>query len=69
MYQCYAGFFDGVPCGTFIKSISNDALNYWERSFFQRCRSIIEFHRGRLWVEDNPDGGTIFILALPISQP
>ena len=44
MYQCYNGFFDGgVPCGTFIKSISNDALNYWERSFFQRCRSIIEF--------------------------
>ena len=32
------------------------------------CRSIIEFHRGRLWVEDNPDGGTIFIIALPISQ-
>lgn len=43
MYQCYAGFFDGVPCGTFQKSFSTDALNYWERSFFQRCRSIIEF--------------------------
>lgn len=43
MYQCYAGFFDGVPCGTFQKSFSTDVLNYWERSFFQRCRSIIEF--------------------------
>ena len=43
MYQCYAGFFDGVPCGTFQKSFSTDARNYWERSFFQRCRSIIEF--------------------------
>ena len=43
MYQCYEGFFDGVPCGTFQKSFSTDALNYWERSFFQRCRSIIEF--------------------------
>lgn len=43
MYQCYAGFFDGVTCGTFQKSFSTDALNYWERSFFQRCRSIIEF--------------------------
>lgn len=43
MYQCYAGFFDGVPCGTFQKSFSTDALNYWERSLFQRCRSIIEF--------------------------
>lgn len=43
MYQCYAGFFDGVPCGTFQQSFSTDALNYWERSFFQRCRSIIEF--------------------------
>lgn len=45
MYQCYDGFFDGgVPCGTFIKSFSTDTLNYWERSFFQRCRSIIEFN-------------------------
>jgi len=43
MYQCYAGLFDGVPCGKFQKSFSTDTLNYWERSFFQRCRSIIEF--------------------------
>ena len=31
------------------------------------CRSIIEFHRGRLWVEDNPGGGAIFSIALPLS--
>ena len=34
------------------------------------CRSIIEFHRGRLWVEDNtlsPSGhGTIFHFTLPL---
>ena len=33
------------------------------------CRSIIEFHRGRLWVEDNPQSatgsGTIFHITLP----
>lgn len=29
------------------------------------CRSIIEFHEGRLWVEDNPGGGTIFLFTLP----
>jgi two-component system sensor histidine kinase DctS len=33
------------------------------------CRSIIEFHHGRLWVEDNPDGGTLFVITLPISLP
>lgn len=33
------------------------------------CRSIIEFHRGRLWVEDNPEGGTIFVISLPITMP
>jgi len=33
------------------------------------CRSIIEFHRGRLWVEDNPDGGSIFVITLPICLP
>jgi two-component system sensor histidine kinase DctS len=34
------------------------------------CRSIIEFHRGRLWAEDNtlsPTGsGTIFRFTLPL---
>jgi len=36
------------------------------------CRSIIEFHRGRLWVEDNtqsPSGrGTIFHFTLPLDS-
>jgi two-component system sensor histidine kinase DctS len=34
------------------------------------CRSIIEFHRGRLWAEDNPHSptgrGTIFVFTLPL---
>jgi two-component system sensor histidine kinase DctS len=34
------------------------------------CRSIIEFHRGRLWAEENADSatgsGTIFIFTLPL---
>ena len=29
------------------------------------CRSIAEMHRGRLRVEDNPGGGTVFRLTLP----
>jgi two-component system sensor histidine kinase DctS len=36
------------------------------------CRSIIEFHRGRLWAEDNPQSasgsGTIFHLTLPLES-
>ncbi len=30
------------------------------------CRSIAELHRGRLGFEANPEGGTIFILSLPV---
>lgn len=30
------------------------------------CRSIIEFHHGRLWVDANPDGGTVFRFTLPM---
>jgi two-component system, LuxR family, sensor histidine kinase DctS len=30
------------------------------------CRSIIEFHRGRLTLEPNPEGGAVFIFTLPI---
>ncbi|MFZ2855101.1 MAG: ATP-binding protein [Rhodocyclaceae bacterium] len=33
------------------------------------CRSIIEFHHGRLWLETNPEGGSIFTITLPIDQP
>ncbi len=32
------------------------------------CRSIAELHHGRLGFEPNPDGGTIFILSLPVEQ-
>ena len=30
------------------------------------CRSIVEFHEGRLWVDANPVGGCIFRFTLPL---
>ncbi|GAA5179066.1 hypothetical protein GCM10025771_20050 [Niveibacterium umoris] len=32
------------------------------------CRSIIEFHNGRLWVDSNPEGGSIFRFTLPMEK-
>jgi signal transduction histidine kinase len=32
------------------------------------CRSIVEFHDGRLAVESNPEGGTIFTFTLPVEE-
>ena len=29
------------------------------------CQAIVDSHGGRLWVEDNPGGGTIFRFTLP----
>ncbi len=28
-------------------------------------KRIVEIHKGRVWVEDNPDGGSIFIVEIP----
>jgi PAS domain S-box-containing protein len=32
------------------------------------CRSIIEFHQGRLWVEHRREGGTVFRFTVPIEE-
>ncbi len=32
------------------------------------CRSIIEFHQGRLWVEARHEGGTVFRFTVPIEE-
>ncbi|WP_341676278.1 PAS domain S-box protein [Niveibacterium sp. SC-1] len=29
------------------------------------CRSIVEYHNGRLWLDANPEGGSIFRFTLP----
>ncbi|MBK1672159.1 hypothetical protein CKO35_02355 [Ectothiorhodospira shaposhnikovii] len=31
------------------------------------CKAIVEAHRGRLWIEDNPGGGAVFRFSLPVS--
>jgi two-component system sensor kinase FixL len=31
------------------------------------CRTIVEAHEGKLWASDNPGGGTIFHLTLPLA--
>jgi signal transduction histidine kinase len=33
------------------------------------ARTVAELHRGRLWVESAPGGGSIFWLALPLATP
>lgn len=33
------------------------------------CRTIVEAQGGRIWVEDNPEGGAIFSFTLPLADP
>lgn len=32
------------------------------------CRTIVEDHRGRIWAEVNPEGGTIFHVCFPVRR-
>lgn len=29
------------------------------------AKRLVDLHRGRIWVEDNPDGGAVFVVELP----
>jgi signal transduction histidine kinase len=32
------------------------------------CRSVIEFHNGRLWTEPHPEGGAVFHFTVPLAS-
>ncbi len=74
---CTADGFVEVCVADSGKGLSVDAAQQLYTPFFSTkpdgmgmglniCRTIIEFHQGRLWHEPNPEGGTRFCFTLPL---
>ncbi len=32
------------------------------------CRMVVEAHGGKIWIEDNPGGGSVFAFTLPVAE-
>lgn len=33
------------------------------------CKLVVDAHGGHIWIEDNPTGGSVFAMTLPLHQP
>jgi len=31
-------------------------------------KRIVDIHKGKVWVEDNPEGGNIFLVTIPVKR-
>jgi hypothetical protein len=45
------------------KTIYIEDIDIQERG--RQGKRVVEMHEGKVWVEDNPEGGSIFYVSLP----
>ena len=53
----------------FYRTDSSDSQNSYGYGLgLYVCRQLVEAQGGRIWAENNPDGGLIFSFSLPVYQ-
>ena len=59
------------PCHSLVTSAQAPKLNFKIENTQARAiaiaKKIVEYHGGRIWIDDNPGGGSIFAFTLPVA--
>ena len=53
----------------FIQMLENHPIFELRITSYNVCYTKLLRHGGKIWIEDNPQGGAVFVFTLPVFTP